>query len=64
MNRQDLENKWWILHNNEGFAHTGYTLVDDRTWDAISKQPIMELFDTESEWQQRLEELGINEILP
>lgn len=62
-NKQDLLNKWWIFHNNEGKAHTGFTLVDDRTWQAISKEPIVELFDTEQEWQQRLKELDVNEIL-
>ena len=61
-NRQDLENKWWIFRG-DGKVHNGFTLVDDRTWQSISKEPIMELFDTEQEWQQRLKELDVNEIL-
>jgi len=62
MNRQELENKWWIFHGN-GKIHNGFTLVDDGTWEAISREPIMELFDTQEEWQERLKELGADEIL-
>lgn len=51
------ETKWWICYN-EGFTtiHYGKTLVGQVT---TSGQPNYEIFDTEQEYLDRLNELGI-----
>ena len=61
-NIEDLKDKFWIVHNGEGFAHTGYNLPSPNGWDLISREPIVEVFETEQEWIDRKAELNIQDI--
>lgn len=60
MTKNNLKNKYWIFHNDGGKTHTGFTKVDWKTWKTISKEPIVELFDTKEEWLMRQKELGVD----